>query len=76
MSTSLGHILGRPNPGMGQGHGLRDGVHLTRFYGGARDGVCVQVTIDDRYAQLTKQQAAELAHRLLTFESTSEEVRT
>jgi hypothetical protein len=53
MSTDLGFIRGRVHADPDQqGSGLRDGVAVTRFAGGREDGVCVQLTIGDKFAQL------------------------
>lgn len=44
-------------------------VTMTRFYGGKDRGVCVQVS-SNRYkeqVQLTREQAAQLAHDLMAF---------
>jgi len=44
-------------------------VLMTRFYGGAERGTCVQVS-SNRYkeqVQLTREQAAQLAHDLMAF---------
>jgi hypothetical protein len=52
------------------------GVSLTRFFGGEDRGVCVQVTTKKREpkgteffdsVQLTREQAADLAHDLMAF---------
>jgi hypothetical protein len=49
-------------------------VSLTRFWGGQHRGVCVQVTTTARSdgkwfdsVQLTREQAADLAHDLMAF---------
>jgi len=49
-----------------------DSVALTRFFGGADRGMCVQVTVNSgagqfEYVQLTRAQAAALSADLLDF---------
>lgn len=46
-----------------QGPGLRPGVRVTRFNGGP-DGICVQLTIGDLYAQLDAEGLAALTRKL------------
>ena len=45
------------------------GVALTRFWGGQERGTCVQVNARkwQGHAQLTRTQAAQLAHDLMAF---------
>ena len=53
MSTNFGFIPSRSNAGISnQGEGLVDRVYMTRFFGGDVDGVCLQITVGDRYVQL------------------------
>lgn len=64
MSTDFGFTQGRPNAGPEQGQGLGREIHVNRFYGGDKDGVCVQVTVGDKYVQLTTAGAYGLIARL------------
>ena len=48
-------------------------VLMTRFYGGAERGTCVQVSTDvGEYIKLTREQAAQLARDLLDFAAQQE----
>jgi hypothetical protein len=52
MSTDFGIVSGRRHGNMDdQGVGLCPELHVNRFAGG-EDGVCVQLTVGDRYVQL------------------------
>ena len=50
---------------------LNGDVSLTRYFGGAENGMCVQVTPKwgEQYLSLTKRQAVELAVALVEFAS-------
>lgn len=73
MSTSFDSTKGRQNADpAAQGPGLAREVHVNRFYGGDADGVCVQVTIGNRYIQLTRAGAYDLIARLCRAASTKE----
>ena len=51
------------------------GVSLTRFYGGAERGVCVQVSAGyGKQVGLTREEAEVLAQELLAFARGEEEV--
>ena len=66
MSTDLGQIEGRPHAKRSeQGEGLRESLSLTRFWGGDRDGVCIQITLSHEFVQITSWEANLLAETIL-----------
>lgn len=44
-----------------------DGFYITRFFGGAERGVCIQVTKDGKYVQLTMDECRTLRKTLNNF---------
>lgn len=69
MSTNLGTIEGRRDAvGSEQGKGLRSRLYLTRFFGGKKDGMCLQLTIQESYVQLDAAGIAKLRAALDEFD--------
>lgn len=62
MSTDLGFIRGAKN--VRPGPGTERTVALTRFFSGVEAGLCIQVTIGDKYVALDKKGVKDLRRRL------------
>jgi hypothetical protein len=62
MSTDLGFVRGAKN--VRPGPGTERTIALTRFSGGVEAGMCVQVTIGDKYVALDKKGVQDLRRRL------------
>ena len=48
----------------------KNGVHIKRFYGGEKRGMCYQISIPDKYIQLTQKEFNILSKRLDSYVTT------